>query len=104
MIQTKVDYTYLGSNIRKKRFYLNMTQEALANLIGVSVSFIGHIERGSRIAGVETLARLSIALSEPLDSLVLPPEHMITSKFTNEQRKNARKLLEYALNAVKANE
>lgn len=35
-----------------------MTQEQAAEHIDMSVSFIGHIERGSRIPSVETIVRL----------------------------------------------
>ena len=36
--------------------------EQLAEMVDVSCSFLGHIERGTRIASVETLARLCEAL------------------------------------------
>lgn len=104
MIHVEVDYKYLGSNIRKKRIYLHMTQEDLARQIDKSTSFVGHIERGTRKASVETLVMLSVALDESIDSLLLPPELGITSKFSKEQIRQARKLLEYSLSAVSSDE
>ena len=104
VILLEIDYKYLGSNVRKKRVYLNMTQEGLANQIGISTSFVGHIERGTRKASVETLARLSVALDESIDSLLIPPELGITCKYSKEQTMQARKLLEYALSALSSDE
>ena len=100
----EIDYKYLGSNVRKKRVHLNMTQEGLANQIGISTSFVGHIERGTRKASMETLARLSVALDESIDSLLIPPELGITSKYSKEQQMQAKKLLEYALSALSSDE
>lgn len=47
-----------------------MTQAQLAEKVGISLSFLGHIERGTRIASVETLLRISIALKMSLDLLL----------------------------------
>ena len=50
-----IDYKDLGSKIRQLRRTAEITQEELANKVGISSSFMGHIERGSRIASLETL-------------------------------------------------
>ena len=39
-----------------------MTQEQLAEAAGLSASFLGHIERGTRVASVDTLEKLAAAL------------------------------------------
>jgi len=57
-----MDYTSLGKRIRKQRVYLSLTQEQLAERAGVSPSFIGHLEQGSRAASVHTLVSLCRAL------------------------------------------
>ena len=53
-----MDYTILGQRIRYYRQKLQLTQEQLAERAGVSASFMGHIERGSRIASLETILHL----------------------------------------------
>ena len=53
-----MDYFALGKRIRKRRVEQGMTQEQLARQVGVTTSFIGHLERGSRKASLETLVAL----------------------------------------------
>jgi Predicted transcriptional regulators len=65
-----MDYEAMGKRIRVFRQSLNMTQAALAESVGISTSFMGHIERGSRIASLETLVKLSETLNISLDTLV----------------------------------
>lgn len=57
-----MDYTMLGQRIRHYRQKLHLTQEQLAERAGVSASFMGHIERGSRAASLETVMQLCAAL------------------------------------------
>lgn len=57
-----MDYTMLGQRIRHYRHKLGLTQEQLAERAGVSASFLGHIERGSRAASLETVMQLCAAL------------------------------------------
>lgn len=42
-----LDYSIIGSRIRKARLEKNITQEELAEKIDVSVAFISRIERGT---------------------------------------------------------
>lgn len=65
-----MDYVDLGKRIREKRREQKMTQEQLAAAIGVCTSFIGHIERGSRKASLETLVLLANTLHVSLDYLL----------------------------------
>ena len=60
----------IGRRLRKQRLTLQLTQEQLAEKAGISFSFLGHIERGTRIASVETLARLSKALELDMHYIV----------------------------------
>lgn len=57
-----VDYKDFGTRVRAARRRLGMTQEELAEKVGISSSFLGHIERGTRIASLETLVLLCNAL------------------------------------------
>ena len=54
-----------GMRIRAHRKLLGMTQEDLARSAGTSPSFIGHIERGTRNAGPDTLNAIARALGIP---------------------------------------
>lgn len=65
-----MDYQLLGLNIRNHRVELGWTQERLAREIGVSTSFIGHIERGSRTASLDTLVLLCNAMDLSADQLL----------------------------------
>lgn len=62
-----MDYSSLGGRIRDARRARNWTQAELARRIGCSVSFIGHIERGSRIASVGTLSLICDTLEVSTD-------------------------------------
>ena len=57
-----VDYKALGGRIRQLRRAAGMTQGKLAGLVGISGTFLGHIERGTRIMSLETLVALCAAL------------------------------------------
>lgn len=65
-----MDYVDIGRRIRIQRRHLNLTQGELAKLIGVSSSFIGHLERGTRQASLETLVALANKLDVSVDYLL----------------------------------
>lgn len=65
-----MDYQGLGRRIRKQRKLMHLTQEALAEKAGISLSFLGHIERGTRKASIETLVNIANALVIPLDDML----------------------------------
>ena len=49
-----LDYRAIGLRVRGLRQQQELTQESLAELVGVSPSFVGHIERGEKKASLET--------------------------------------------------
>ena len=57
-----MDYSKLGIRVRQQRELNGLTQGQLAEKVGVSGSFIGHIERGEKKASVETVVALCNAL------------------------------------------
>ena len=57
-----MDYIAFGMKVRHYRKKKNLTQEALAEMVDMSASFLGHIERGSRVASLETMMKLCRAL------------------------------------------
>lgn len=71
-----MDYPALGQSIRMYRKKLRLTQEQLAEQAGVSASFMGHIERGTRVASLETL----VALCNTLNTT---PEYLLSASLDN---------------------
>jgi transcriptional regulator with XRE-family HTH domain len=65
-----MDYVDIGRRIRIQRTFLNMTQGQLAQKVGVSPSFIGHLERGTRQASLETLVAPANELDVSVDYLL----------------------------------
>lgn len=69
---TRFNYAAVGERIRYRRKALSLTQEQLSEMAEISTSFLGHIERGTRIASLETLVRIADALDTDLNALVSP--------------------------------
>ena len=65
-----MDYVDMGKRVHKQRQLIGLTQQELAERIGVSTSFVGHVERGTRKASLETLVALSNALGVGVDYLL----------------------------------
>ena len=63
-----------GKRLRKLRRNKDLTQEQLAEQIGVSGDFIGQIERGLRSPSFENLQRLSEVLEVKVEELFQFPE------------------------------
>lgn len=70
-MKTVANYELIGNRIRQKRKSMNLTQEALGKLTGISTAHVGHIERGTRKLSVETLLKLTKALNESTDYILL---------------------------------
>ena len=83
-----VDYKKVGQRIRNQRKEKGLSQEQLAELIGISLSFLGHIERGTRISSVDTLARVSEALELDMHYIVFgyPSGYRVDSELLRELR------------------
>lgn len=67
----ELDYKMLGKRIKMRRRELDLTQGSLAEAANISVSFVGHIERGEKKASIETLAALSDVLDMDLNYMIL---------------------------------
>ena len=72
-----IDYKDFGHRVRVIRRKQGITQEELAEQVGISASFIGHIERGSRIASLETLVALC-------NTLKTSPQHFLAASLEDE--------------------
>ena len=62
----------LGTTVREARISAGMTQERLAEEMGVTPTHIKHIESGHRKPSVELLFALARKLDISLDSLLFP--------------------------------
>lgn len=58
--------TLFGKRLRQIRRYQDLTQEQLAEEVGVSVEFISNIERGINAPSFETLEKISLVLDLPV--------------------------------------
>lgn len=65
-----MDYISLGQRIKKERLVRGLTQEKLAEMVGVSTNFISQIERGKSKMSVQNFAALAEALGTSADSLL----------------------------------
>jgi DNA-binding XRE family transcriptional regulator len=63
-----------GKKLRRIRRDRDMTQEQLAEAIGVTLDFISRMERGLDAASFETLDKLAKALGVPVSELFQFPE------------------------------
>ena len=59
----------LGQRIRNARTANHLSQEKLAELSGCHPTYIGQLERGEKNATIESIGRISAALSIPLEKL-----------------------------------
>ena len=58
----------IGRNIRLAREACRFTREVLADMLGLTASHVGLIERGDRGATAVTLSKLSVIFDVPVDS------------------------------------
>lgn len=88
----------MGNRIRMERRKQDLTQEKLAEMVGISESFMGHIERGGRTLSIETLVKISNVLNLNIEYLIcgehnyqsamLPTEILdALNRMTSNQRK-----------------
>lgn len=93
-----MQYDKLGERIRQQRVLAKMTQEKLAEKAGISLSFLGHIERGNRKASLETIVGIcnalkvspSLLLQDSLDDDLLGDNQ----RFSATQRRLLREISE----------
>ena len=67
-----MDYKDLGNRVRIARRSKTWTQEELAEKVGISASLLGHIERGTRVASLETFVSLC-------NELCVTPEYLLAN-------------------------
>jgi len=99
----------LGRNIKSGRKRLNYSQAKLAEIVGVSVPFIGDIEIGKKSPSLEMLCKIALALKvEPYELLIRNTDYpeliknLITDELISEATDSFRSVLEkYSLDSKK---
>ena len=64
-----IQHKVLGQIIRKCRHRLGLTQEEAAERVGITVNFLGMVERGERNITIKNLIKISRGLNCPLAKL-----------------------------------
>lgn len=72
----ELDYGKMGMRIRQVRKAKGWSQDELAKKCGISMSFLGHIERGTRIMSMGTFANICEALDTDADELLWGATHL----------------------------
>ena len=88
-----MDCIDLGRRVKELRKKQHMTQEELAEKLDMSASFLGHIERWTRIAILETLVKLCIALETDPNYLLAASTGSLTRHIPDDIPENTRKQL-----------
>lgn len=65
-----MDYYKIGQRIRKYRKAAELTQEQLAETVGISVTHMSHIETGNTKMSLPVAADIAKALSVHVDALL----------------------------------
>lgn len=65
-----LNYKEMGQRISNERRKYDLTREQLAELIDLSSTFLGQVERGEKKMGLESLIRLSETLHVSVDYLL----------------------------------
>ena len=74
-----VDYQRLGQRVRRARIRLNLTQEVLAEKVGVSIPTISHIETGTNKVSLELFIKIARALNVTPDELIMDSVPKLTA-------------------------
>ena len=106
-----------GERLRKRRVALGVTQESVADQVGISLRWYQMIERGENTVSIDTLLGLSRTLTVSVDYLLfgefaITPNNPyaefvadLVEKLTPAQRENAIKVLElFADFCIKSND
>ncbi len=78
----------VGKNIRKYRNAKKISRERLAELIDVSLNYLGQIERGEKIPSFETFIAIANALEVSADMLlcdVVKASYQVKDSLLNEK-------------------
>lgn len=102
---THEELLLFGERLRNRRIAVGITQESVAEQVGITLRWYQRIERGENNISVETLLALSRVLSVSIDYLMFGEfgdslsnpyadiVAQVTEKLSPDQRENAIKIL-----------
>ncbi len=70
MSNKSIDYQALGERIQQRRQQLGLSQQYVSEQLDLSVSFYSRVERGEKVASLETLIRIANFFAFSLDYLL----------------------------------
>lgn len=79
-----MNYKAIGKRIRKYRKALSLSQEQLAEMIGISTTHMSHIETGSTKLSLTVLVEISKSLSISMDTIIFGQEKPSDDKTNSE--------------------
>ena len=89
-----IDYVLVGEKVKKKRLEKGYTREKLAEKCSISVSYLAHIERGTKSLSLETAFKISQILNISIDYLLIDEiteqERIMSALETELSQLNAR--------------
>lgn len=100
-ISKELDYVAIGSRIRRYRWESKISQEELAEAVGISTTHMSHIETGTTKLSLTVLANISLALNISAD-LILNGDNSVSKKteleniFAASDERQTRILIEVA--------
>jgi len=100
-MENVVDYVDLGQRIMQLRKKMKLTQKELSERSGVSLSFLGLIERGERKASLETIVSIANELGVGLNYLFAASLKNVSSETKSELTVSQRKRLSTLLDEMK---
>lgn len=65
-----IEISHVGKRLKEERKRLHCTQEEVAEAVGLTPAFIGHIERGERSLSLDTLVKLCNFYGVTIDYLL----------------------------------
>lgn len=66
-----VDYRALGEKIQRRRKQLGLSQQAASEKLNLSTSFLSRVERGEKVASLETIVKIASLFDLSLDFLFM---------------------------------
>jgi len=65
-----INYKALGARIQQRRQQLGLSQQYVSEQLDLSISFFGRVERGEKVASLETLIKIANFFEFSLDYLL----------------------------------
>ncbi|SHK52189.1 helix-turn-helix domain-containing protein [Hespellia stercorisuis] len=79
-----MNYYEIGQRIRKYRKAYNLSQEQLADKVGISATHMSHIETGNTKLSLAVLVKIAEALSVQTDALIYDAPQVNRTAMTDE--------------------